>query len=55
MNMPALKDQNILNVNLLALSEEDFADMNYSMDDRLEVLDIVGNNIEHFDKQDPIL
>ena len=50
-NMPALKDQNILNVNLLALSEEDFADMNYSMDDRLEVLDIVGNNIEHFDKQ----
>ena len=50
-NMPALKDQNILNVNLLALSEKDFADMNYSMDDRLEVLDIVGNNIEHFDKQ----
>ena len=50
-NMPALKDQNILNVNLLALSEKDFSDMNYSMDDRLEVLDIVGNNIEHFDKQ----
>lgn len=50
-NMPALKDQNILNVNQLALSEKDFADMNYSMDDRLEVLDIVGNNIEHFDKQ----
>ena len=50
-NMPVLKDQNILNVNLLALSEEDFRDMNYSMDDRLEVLDIVGNNIEHLDKQ----
>lgn len=50
-NMPALKDQNILNVNLLTLSEKDFADMNYSMDDRLEVLNIVGNNIEHLDKQ----
>lgn len=50
-NMPALKDQNILDVNLLALSEDDFLDTNYSMDDRLEVLSIVGENIGYLDKQ----
>lgn len=50
-NMPVLKDQNILNVNLLALTEDDFLDTNYSMDDRLEVLSIVGENIGYLDIQ----
>ena len=50
-NMPALKDQNVLNVNQLALTEDDFSDNNYSMDDRLEVLSIIGDNIGYLDKQ----
>lgn len=50
-NMPALKDQSILDVNQLTLSEDDFSDKNYSMDDRLEVLSIIGDNIGYLDKQ----
>ena len=50
-NMPVLKDQNLLDAKLLTLSEENFSDTSFSMDDRLEVLGIVGDNIESLDKQ----
>lgn len=51
-NMPALKDTSILDANQLTLSEDDFTDNSYSMDDRLEVLNIVGNHIGYLDGQD---
>lgn len=50
-NLPILKDPNLLDANQLTLSEEDFSDTNFSMDDRLEVLDAVGDNIGYLDKQ----
>ena len=50
-NLPALRDVNLLNVNEIVLDEFDFLSYSSSLEDRLDVMEIVAEQIDGFDAQ----
>lgn len=50
-NLPELRNNDMMDINQLSLSEEDFSDSIYAMDDRLEILDIAGDYLVNSDKR----
>ena len=50
-NLPALRDVNLLNVNEIVLDEFDFLSYSSSLEERLDVMEIVAEQIDGFDAQ----